>query len=333
MCIRDSSVTSLGNGAFYGCTGLSNATLSNSLTSIGYSTFIDCNKLIGIIIPNSVTSIGIYAFQQCSGLTTIVIPNSVTSIGEGAFSYCSGLTTITLGSGVTSIGTGAFSSCPSLKTINSLNATPPTLGSFLLTISNYTQAPVTDVFVPNITALRAYKANPSWIEYFPGNIIKTNVTYSVKVPPETNDCYIAGISNGWTFQQLNKVDATHYSTSIFTSTPDGYKYCSGSAWAYVEKDANGNEIADRSYSANDVVASWASIYTDVKTLNSNQTKLITSKSSIRAEFDGNARIEVCTLSGLLLRQAQATNTFIVDNLKAGLYIVKINGVAYKVVVR
>lgn len=73
--------------------------------------------------------------------------------------------------------------------------------------------------------------------------------------------------------------------------------------------------------------------TDIKTLNSNKTKLITGKSSIRAEFDGNARIEICSLSGLLLRQAQATNTFIVDNLKTGLYIVKINGAAYKVVVR
>ena len=39
------------------------------------------------------------------------------------------------------------------------------------------------------------------------------------------------------------------------------------------------------------------------------------------------------MSGILLRQAQATNTFTVDNLKTGLYIVKINGAAYKVVVK
>jgi hypothetical protein len=39
-----------------------------------------------------------------------------------------------------------------------------------------------------------------------------------------------------------------------------YKYCSGPGWAYVEKDASGNEIGDRTYSATDVVKKWASVY-------------------------------------------------------------------------
>ena len=75
--------------------GCKNTTIPNSVTSIGESAFYHCSGLTSITIPNSVTSIGNYAFISCSGLTSITIPNSVTSIGSYAFSDCSGLTSIT----------------------------------------------------------------------------------------------------------------------------------------------------------------------------------------------------------------------------------------------
>ncbi len=88
------SVTSIGDLAFSGCSGLSSVTIGNSVTSIGDWAFFGCSGLSSITIPNSVTSIGDGAFQGCSGLTSITIPNSVTSIGDRAFSDCSGLTSI-----------------------------------------------------------------------------------------------------------------------------------------------------------------------------------------------------------------------------------------------
>ena len=87
------------------------------------------------------------------------------------------------------------------------------------------------------------------------------LTYNVTVPAGTNACYIAGAMNGWSQQEMTKIDATHYTIDIATaSQSDAYKYCSGPGWDYVEKDANGGEIADRSYSANDVVARWNKVY-------------------------------------------------------------------------
>ena len=88
------SVTSIGGGAFYGCSGLISVTIGNNVTSIGDDAFYECSGLISVTIPNSVTSIGDYAFYECSGLTSVTIGNSVTSIGDYAFYSCSSLTSI-----------------------------------------------------------------------------------------------------------------------------------------------------------------------------------------------------------------------------------------------
>ena len=111
------SVTSIGNYAFANCSGLTSVTIPNSVTSIGNYAFYNCSGLTSVTIPNSVTSIGDVAFANCSSLTSVTIPNSVTSIGDLAFDYCSGLTSVTIGSGVTSIGSSAFQGCSGLASI------------------------------------------------------------------------------------------------------------------------------------------------------------------------------------------------------------------------
>ena len=40
------------------------------------------------------------------------------------------------------------------------------------------------------------------------------LTYSVKVPTGTNECYIAGEMNNWTHQKMNKIDETHYTIDL-----------------------------------------------------------------------------------------------------------------------
>ena len=110
-------VTSIGGGAFFGCSGLTSVTIPNSVTSIGSSTFNGCSGLTSVTIGNSVTSIGDDTFYGCSGLTSVNIPNSVTSIGNGAFSFCSGLTSVTIPNSVTYIGNEAFYDCFRLTSI------------------------------------------------------------------------------------------------------------------------------------------------------------------------------------------------------------------------
>ena len=112
------SVISIGNRAFFNCSGLTSAAIPNSVTSIGDEAFQGCTGMTSVSIGSCVTNIGDYAFYKCSGLTSVTIPNSVTSIGDVAFQGCTGLTSVTIGNSVTNIGDYAFYKCSGLTSIN-----------------------------------------------------------------------------------------------------------------------------------------------------------------------------------------------------------------------
>ena len=136
------SVTNIGQYAFYGCSSLNAFIIPENVTSIGEGAFhncggeliVNCNipsaldfsygtfynsKITKVTIGKGVKHIGQYAFYGCSNLTTINISESVKSIAYNAFYRCSSLTTITIpeNSQLTSIGSGAFYGCSSLTAI------------------------------------------------------------------------------------------------------------------------------------------------------------------------------------------------------------------------
>ena len=90
------SVTSIGGGAFSGCTKITSLTISDNITSIGDYAFFGCTGFSGITLPDSITIIGSYAFSRCTGLESITIPGSVTEIGYNAFSECTALSNVTI---------------------------------------------------------------------------------------------------------------------------------------------------------------------------------------------------------------------------------------------
>ncbi len=141
--------------------GCKNTTIPNSVTSIGDRAFEGCSGLTSVTIGNSVTSIGKYAFTDCSGLTSVTIGNSVTSIGDYAFTDCSGLTSVTIGNSVTSIGYDAFRGCSGLTKLVSLAVEPPICGKGAFEKVDKTAC---QLFVPE-GSINKYKAADQWKEF------------------------------------------------------------------------------------------------------------------------------------------------------------------------
>ena len=92
------SVTSIGEEAFYRCSGLTSVTIPNSVTTIERKAFYCCDSLKSVVIPNGIKIIGYYAFQYCN-LSEIHIPASVTDIGDYAFVWNPNLQSVTVDSG------------------------------------------------------------------------------------------------------------------------------------------------------------------------------------------------------------------------------------------
>ena len=65
--------------------GCSTTTIPNTVTSIGDAAFEGCTGLTSVTIPNSVSKVGAYAFASCFGISKITIPKTVKVIGSEAF--------------------------------------------------------------------------------------------------------------------------------------------------------------------------------------------------------------------------------------------------------
>ena len=104
------SLITLSQAAFLGCTSLTSITLPNSLVEIQNQVFDSCNNLTSITLPNSITFIGAAAFSN-SDLTSINIPENVSNIGTNPFQTCPSLTSITVDSNNQYYNDGNGSNC------------------------------------------------------------------------------------------------------------------------------------------------------------------------------------------------------------------------------
>ena len=135
--ILPSTLTTIGQYAFYDCTSLQTVTFEKGsrLKTIEESAFEDCTELTSIEIPASVETIEDSAFKGCSKLATVTFEKgsqlkaiwggyyaystrySAYSYYYGAVSDCTALTMIEIPASVETIGAAAFMRCSKLATV------------------------------------------------------------------------------------------------------------------------------------------------------------------------------------------------------------------------
>lgn len=92
------------------------------------------------------------------------------------------------------------------------------------------------------------------------NYTKIELTYTVEVPAGTEKCFIRGGFDGW--DKFHEMELKDGETNVFTLTIDGavetdeYKYACQASWDYKELDKEGNDIANRTWTALDKVEKW-----------------------------------------------------------------------------
>ncbi len=112
------NVKTIGEFAFYNCTGLRSVKMGGSVESVGQSAFYGCSSLETIVIPDTVTSVGKSAFYNCTSLGSAVIGGKVQTIADFTFRGCKSLSSVTIGGSVTFIGNTAFYGCSSLGSLD-----------------------------------------------------------------------------------------------------------------------------------------------------------------------------------------------------------------------
>lgn len=85
--------------------------IPSSVTKIGDYAFYNCTNLTSIELPSGVTEIGDYAFYNCTNLSSLTLPSGVKEIGFSAFQGCKSLTSVTIPSGVKYISSFTFRDC------------------------------------------------------------------------------------------------------------------------------------------------------------------------------------------------------------------------------
>jgi hypothetical protein len=139
---------------------VSSITIPSSVTSIGDYAFYNCRSLNSITIPSSVTSIGSGAFSGCS-LVSVQFSEGLRYIGEGAFEY-TGISEITLPE--------------SLEYIGNRNFVTSTYVEWEFVWSPYKRMNIHDKVLPFLTSMCSYydDNNNNYQTAIP---LKLNVTY------------------------------------------------------------------------------------------------------------------------------------------------------------
>ena len=89
-------MVSIGGYAFRNCTSLKKIVIPGSVTTLGEGAFYGCIGITGAIIKSNSVDIGRWAFYNCTGIEELTIPVSVEINNKNTFEGCINIKTVIL---------------------------------------------------------------------------------------------------------------------------------------------------------------------------------------------------------------------------------------------
>lgn len=156
-------VTTIGDCAFYNGTNIKSLHLPAQMTSIGEGAFDKCTGLTGeFSFPEGIEILSAYVLQDCSGITSVKLPNTLKEIYTYALAGCD-ITELTLPASLTGIGMYGLADCKGLTSLTCLATTPPEAEKYAFLEID---CPNTPLYVPE-GSVEAYQNAEEWKKFNP----------------------------------------------------------------------------------------------------------------------------------------------------------------------
>ncbi len=165
--VLPSSITTIEEGAFINCSGITALTLGSNVSYVGSNAFDGMSNLVsvnynpinltcesGLFSLSSIRDLNIgqgvqsipneFAYGCCNLRDPVLFPSSLLTIGDNAFWNCTSITNLVLPNSVVSIGTAAFNDCTGINALE--------IGDGVETIGDYAFSGcsgVSEIVIPN----------------------------------------------------------------------------------------------------------------------------------------------------------------------------------------
>lgn len=319
--------------------------------------------------PFRVTGIGDYAFHECNGLESLLIPNSVSIIEFRAFKGCSSMISIVIPSSVLIIDEEVFYDCSSLSTVYCKATNPPTIADRygigfgdLGGDSNFNRH-LAILHVP-YKVVEAYKSEQSWsfnfatikgfVEVIPTSETSVDLTwipiddveqYHIMIYDDTThtslirEYYVN--ADGKQVQPQNDGNApTAHTPNFIIQQKKDTTYSTDELYVLTIEDLSPDVVY--SFVIEGCNAEHKVIYHETGTFQTKQPNKDDGVSYLGVNCEWNyvngelqiteeasSNIYIYTIDGQLIYRKRTSNCTIA--LPSGLYIIRINGKAQKVV--
>lgn len=277
------------------------------LQALADNAFNLCEALTQVTVPEGVITIGKSAFKGCTHLRSVTLPSTLTTIDNNAFQNCKQIVAIHLPDGLTKLGNDAFSNCTLLGEID--------LGNALTTLGFRTFqdcANLSKVVLPStLTTIEnlAFSGCGSLQQIvLPASLTKINYKAFDK-------CYDLK-----TVQLLGTTPP-----AVNRSFPSSDDLVDGGLTIIVPDEAKAD------YLAHEVWGSMKAVTTGVNKVKQQKGWQITANGQLLWQESG-ATYRLCHLSGATVQSgvSQAGQSL---SLPRGIYLLQVNGLSHKIIIK